>query len=243
MAVLHAAFEAGVTFLDTSDTYCLDENEIGHNERLIAGALASWTGDRSRVVVATKGGLTRPQGNWVPDGRAKHLIEACEASLRALGVERIDLYQLHAPDPRTPLATTIRALDALKRDGRVERVGLCNVTVGQIEDARRITEIAAVQVELSIWDDGAILSGVAVVLREARHSADRTQASWRNQEAPADTRRSDAQRDRDASSLVALRDRPGVARRSIALVPPDSGSDPRRDRSIGRSRSNDRLVQ
>ena len=161
VAVLHAAFEAGVTFLDTSDTYCLDDNEIGHNERLIAGALASWLGDRSRVVVATKGGLTRPQGNWIPDGRAKHLIEACEASLRALGVERIDLYQLHAPDPRTPFATTIRALDALKRDGRVERVGLCNVTVGQIEEARRITDIAAVQAELSIWDDGAILSGVA----------------------------------------------------------------------------------
>ena len=161
VTVLHAALDAGVNVLDTSDAYCLDDTETGHNERLIARALSSWTGDRSRIIVATKGGLTRPQGNWIPDGRAKHLIEACEASLRALDVAAIDLYQLHTPDPRTPFATTIRALDALKREGRIERIGLCNVTVGQIEEARRLTEIAAVQVELSIWDDGSILSGVA----------------------------------------------------------------------------------
>ncbi len=159
--VLHAAFDAGINFLDTSDAYCRDDSETGHNERLIARALSSWTGDRSRIVVATKGGLTRPQGNWIPDGRAKHLIEACETSMRALDVARIDLYQLHAPDPRTPFATTIRALDALRRDGRIERIGLCNVNLGQIEEARRITEIAAIQVELSVWDDGSILSGVA----------------------------------------------------------------------------------
>ena len=151
--VLHAAFDGGVTFLDTADAYCLDDSEIGHNERLIARALATWSGDRSRIVVATKGGLTRPHGQWVPDGRARHLRAACEASLRALGVERIHLYQLHAPDPRTPLATSVRALAALKDEGLVERIGLCNVNVGQIEEARRITEISAVQVELSVWHD------------------------------------------------------------------------------------------
>src|SRR5262245_8194052 len=96
VAVLHVALDAGINFLDTSDAYCLDDTETGHNERLIAQAIASWPGDSSRVIVATKGGLTRPQGNWIPDGRAKHLIEACEASLRALNVSRIDLYQLHA---------------------------------------------------------------------------------------------------------------------------------------------------
>jgi diketogulonate reductase-like aldo/keto reductase/predicted kinase len=112
-------------------------------------------------VVATKGGLTRPQGGWVPDGRAKHLVSACEASLRNLGVDRLSLYQLHTVDPRTPLATSVRALDVLKRDGRIEAVGLCNVTVGQIEEARRITDIAAVQVEISLWQDDNILSGVA----------------------------------------------------------------------------------
>ena len=67
--VLHAAFDGGVTFFDTADAYCLDDSEVGHNERLIARALATWSGDRSRIVVATKGGLTRPHGEWVPDGQ------------------------------------------------------------------------------------------------------------------------------------------------------------------------------
>ena len=161
IAVLDAAFDAGIFFLDTADAYCWDANEVGHNERLIARALAAWSGDRSRILVATKGGLIRPHGGWVEDGRAGHLVAACEASRRALGVERIHLYQLHAPDPRTPLSTSVRALDSLKRDGHVEAIGLCNVNVGQIEEARSITEIAAVQVELGIWHDGSVLSGVA----------------------------------------------------------------------------------
>jgi aryl-alcohol dehydrogenase-like predicted oxidoreductase/histidinol phosphatase-like enzyme/predicted kinase len=161
IATLHAAFDAGVSFLDTANAYCWNASEVGHNERLIARALASWTGDRSRIAIATKGGLTRPQGNWIADGRARHLVAACEASRRALAVDRIDLYQLHAADPRTPLATSVRALAALKDEGHVEGIGLCNVNVGQIEEARRIAEIAAVQVELSIWDDSNILNGVA----------------------------------------------------------------------------------
>jgi aryl-alcohol dehydrogenase-like predicted oxidoreductase/predicted kinase/histidinol phosphatase-like enzyme len=161
IAVLHAALDAGINLLDTADAYCHDEHDIGHNERLIARAIASWSGDRSRIRVATKGGLTRPQGGWMPDGRARHLVEAADASWRALGVDRIDLYQLHAPDPRVPLATSVRALDALKRDGIINAIGLSNVTVGQIEEARRITEIASVQVELSPWQDAAILGGVA----------------------------------------------------------------------------------
>jgi aryl-alcohol dehydrogenase-like predicted oxidoreductase len=161
IGVLHAALDEGVNFLDTADAYCRDAEETGHNERLIARALATWGGDRSRILVATKGGLTRPRGEWVADGRARHLVAACEASRRALGVDRIDLYQLHAPDPRTPLSTSVRALAGLQRDGLIARVGLCNVTVGQIEEARRITEIAAVQVELSVWHDEGVLSGVA----------------------------------------------------------------------------------
>jgi aryl-alcohol dehydrogenase-like predicted oxidoreductase len=161
IAVLHAAFDAGITLLDTADAYCHDEHDTGHNERLVARALASWPGDRSRIRVATKGGLTRPHGAWMPDGRARHLVAAAEASRRALGVDRIDLYQLHAPDPRVPLSTSVRALDALKRDGVIDAIGLSNVTVGQIEEARRITGIASVQVELSPWQDAAILGGVA----------------------------------------------------------------------------------
>ena len=159
-AVLHAALDAGIEFFDTADSYCWDDAERGHNERLIARALAAWPGDRSRVRVGTKSGLTRPGGRWMPDGRAKHLREACERSLAALGAERLDLYQLHALDPRTPLATSVRALAQLKRDGLVSAIGLCNVTVGQIEEARRIAEIDSVQVELSVWHDDNFLSGV-----------------------------------------------------------------------------------
>jgi aryl-alcohol dehydrogenase-like predicted oxidoreductase len=161
LEVLHAAFNAGVTFLDTADTYCWDDSEVGHNERLIARALATWTGDRSRILIATKGGLTRPKGRWIPDGRARHLVSACEASRRALGVERIHLYQLHVPDPRVPISTSVRALASLQRDGLVRHIGLCNVNIGQIEEARRIAEIDAVQVELNAWNDDSVLSGVA----------------------------------------------------------------------------------
>jgi len=158
--VLHAALDAGVTLLDTADAYCLDEHDAGHNERLIARALSTWSGDRSNIIVATKGGMTRPGGRWEPDGRAKHLRRACEDSCRALGVDRIALYQLHVPDPRTPWSTSIRALAALQRDGLIKHIGLCNVTVGHLEDARRIAEIDSIQVELSVWNDAAILSGV-----------------------------------------------------------------------------------
>jgi aryl-alcohol dehydrogenase-like predicted oxidoreductase/predicted kinase/histidinol phosphatase-like enzyme len=161
IATLHAAFDAGVRFLDTADAYCRDDSEVGHNERLIARALASWSGNAAPIQVATKGGLTRPEGRWVADGRARHLVAACEASRRALGVERLGVYQLHAPDPRTPLATSVRALAALQRDGRIEQIGLSNVTVGQIEEARRVCEVAAVQVELSPWHTANLHNGVA----------------------------------------------------------------------------------
>ena len=160
VAVLHAAFDAGITLIDPADAYCWNDGDRGHNERLIAEAVSSWNGDRSRVIVATKGGLTRPDGAWVADGRARHLAEACRASCEALGVERIALYQLHVPDPRVALATSVRALAALQRDGLIEGIGLCNVTVGQIEQARRIVSIDAVQIELSALSNAAVASGV-----------------------------------------------------------------------------------
>src|SRR5918993_3471833 len=160
IAVLHAALDVGVTVLDTAAAYCWSDDERGHNERLIARALSAWHGDRGKIAIATKGGMTRPAGRWVPDGRAKHLAAGVENSCRDLGVERIDLYQLHAPDPRVPLATSLRALADLKRQGLISTIGLCNVTVGQIEDARRIVEVDAIQVEASLWHDQHFLSGV-----------------------------------------------------------------------------------
>jgi aryl-alcohol dehydrogenase-like predicted oxidoreductase/histidinol phosphatase-like enzyme/predicted kinase len=161
IAVIHAALDGGVRLLDTADAYCWNEDEAGHNERLVARALATWGGERKSVMVATKGGLTRPGGRWVSDGRAKHLIAACEASRAALGVEAIDLYQLHAPDVRTPLATSVRALRSLKREGKVRHIGLSNVSVAQIEEARRIVDIDSVQVELGCWRSDNFRNGVA----------------------------------------------------------------------------------
>jgi aryl-alcohol dehydrogenase-like predicted oxidoreductase/histidinol phosphatase-like enzyme len=166
IAVIHAALDAGVTLLDSADAYCHDQTDIGHNERLIAKALLIWSGDRSRIRVATKGGLIRPGGAWVPDGRAKHLRAACDASRRSLGVEAIDLYQLHVVDPRTPLETSVRALAALQEAGKVRAVGLSNVTVAQIEAARRIVDVAAVQISLSVLDATNIRNGVVEYVRD-----------------------------------------------------------------------------
>src|SRR5262249_59334041 len=118
-------------------------------EGLIAQALSTWAGDRSRILVATKGGVTRPHGRWIADGRARHLVAACEASCRALDMNRLPHYQLHAPDPRTPFSTSVRALASLKRDGLIESVVLCNVTIRQIEEARRIIAIASLHMDLA----------------------------------------------------------------------------------------------
>jgi len=166
IAVIHAALDAGATLLDTSNAYCHDATEAGHNERLVAEALRTWSGDRSKVEVATKGGLLRPGGKWVADAKAKSLRAACEASRRALGVDAIDLYQLHAVDPNTPLETSVRALATLQNDGLIRRIGLCNVTVGQIEAARQIAEISSVQVSLSPFDDENLRNGVAEYCRD-----------------------------------------------------------------------------
>jgi aryl-alcohol dehydrogenase-like predicted oxidoreductase/phosphoglycolate phosphatase-like HAD superfamily hydrolase len=166
IAVIHAALDAGATLLDTSNAYCRDDTETGHNERLIAEALRTWTGDRSRIEVATKGGLLRPGGKWVADAKAKALRTACEASRRALGVDAIDLYQLHAIDPKTPFETSVRALATLQNGGLIRRIGLCNVTVGQIDAARQIAEIASVQVSMSPLDDENLRNGVAEYCRD-----------------------------------------------------------------------------
>ena len=146
---IHAALDAGVTLIDTADAYCIDESEVGHGERLVARALTAWPGDRDRVLVATKGGHTRPGREWGLDGRPEYLGQACEASLRALGVEAIGLYQLHRPDPKVPFAESVGAMAELKAAGKVRLVGLSNVSVDQIRQARQLVQVASVQNEFS----------------------------------------------------------------------------------------------
>jgi aryl-alcohol dehydrogenase-like predicted oxidoreductase len=157
---LHAGLDAGITLIDTADAYALGDHDIGHNERLIARALHEWRGPGDSVIVATKGGSTRPGGRWERDGRPAHLRAACERSLRALGVDEIDLYQLHAPDPRVPFEESVGALARLLEEGKVLRVGLSNVSVAQIETAVRIVPITTVQNRLNPFFRESLAGGV-----------------------------------------------------------------------------------
>jgi aryl-alcohol dehydrogenase-like predicted oxidoreductase len=153
IATIHAALDAGVTFIDTADAYHMRAGETGHNERLIAKALASYSGDTTDVLVATKGGHIRPgDGSWQVDGSPAHIQQAAEASLKALGVDAIGLYQFHRPDPKVPYAESVGALKGLLDEGKIRLAGISNATVGQIDIARQVLgeqNLASVQNQFS----------------------------------------------------------------------------------------------
>ncbi|MEZ0110507.1 aryl-alcohol dehydrogenase-like predicted oxidoreductase [Catenulispora sp. EB89] len=139
VATIHAALEAGVTLIDTADAYHLFADEVGHNESLIARALASYGGDTSDVLVATKGGHLRPgDGTWTQDGSPAYLKQACEASLKRLGVEAIGLYQFHRPDPKVPYEDSIGAIRDLLDEGKIRQAGISNASTQQIQLANEI---------------------------------------------------------------------------------------------------------
>lgn len=139
LATVHAALDAGVTLLDTADSYHLPGAEPGHNELLVARALAAYGGDTDAVLVATKGGRGRPaDGSWTVNGDPRHLRAAAEASLRRLGVEAIGLYQLHKPDPAVPFEDSVGALRELLDAGKIRLAGISNTDVDQIRAAHRI---------------------------------------------------------------------------------------------------------
>jgi aryl-alcohol dehydrogenase-like predicted oxidoreductase len=150
---IHAALDAGVTLIDTADAYHLHAGETGHNERLIAKALASYAGDASDVLVATKGGHIRPgDGSWTVDGTPGHLRAAAEASLKALGVDAIGLYQYHRPDPKVPYAESVGALKELLDAGKIRMAGISNASIEQIDIAVRVLgegNLASVQNQFS----------------------------------------------------------------------------------------------
>ncbi|MEU9172694.1 aldo/keto reductase [Streptomyces sp. NPDC048420] len=139
LATVHAALDAGVTLVDTADSYHLPGAGPGHNELLVARALASYGGDTSGVLVATKGGRGRPaDGSWTVTGTPGHLKAAAEASLKRLGVEAIGLYHLHKPDPSVPFEESVGALRELLDEGKIRLAGISNTDVGQIRAAREI---------------------------------------------------------------------------------------------------------
>jgi pyridoxine 4-dehydrogenase len=142
--VLRRALELGVNLIDTADSYGPEVSE-----RLIAEALHPYPDD---LVIATKGGFTRPGGRWVPNGRPEHLREACESSLKRLKVERIDLYQLHRPDTRIAFEDSVWALALLREEGKIRHVGLSNVGVRELEIALDIVPVASVQNRYNLSD-------------------------------------------------------------------------------------------
>ncbi|MGW7274410.1 aldo/keto reductase [Streptomyces sp. NPDC054864] len=147
-ATIHAALDAGVTLIDTADSYHWHAGEAGHNELLIARALARFGGDTSDLLIATKGGRGRPgDGSWTINATPSHLKRAAEASLKRLGVEAIGLYQLHKPDPAVPWADSVGALRELLDAGTIRSAGISNVTTGQIREAHAILGEGLVSVQ------------------------------------------------------------------------------------------------
>jgi aryl-alcohol dehydrogenase-like predicted oxidoreductase len=143
--VLKRALELGVNFIDTADAYGPEVSE-----RLIAEALYPYP---KYLVIATKGGLVRGRvHDWYPDGRPAHLRQALDDSLRRLRLERIDLYQLHTPDPNVPLEESLGALADLQREGKVRHLGVSNVSLHQLHQAQKVIAVAAVQNRYNLTD-------------------------------------------------------------------------------------------
>lgn len=170
-AVLERAVELGVPWIDTARAYGLAEGDEGHGERLVGAVL----GGSVATKVSTKGGMVRAGAQWRPDGRAGALRADCERSLEALRRSKHDLYLVHAVDPKVPWATTLRALTKLHADGLAARIGVCNVTRAQLEQALAEAPISAIQVavsplELDAWRGGVVALALERGLEVFAHS-------------------------------------------------------------------------
>jgi aryl-alcohol dehydrogenase-like predicted oxidoreductase len=152
IATILAALEAEVTLFDTADVYAPTFEEVGHNERLIAKALKEWHGDRDCIVVATKGGITWDDEGQGRDGSPEYLRRAVEASMRALEVDAIDLYQWHRPDRWRFYGDVIGTLKELRDEGKIKAIGISNANVEEIEVAIQVLgpgQLASVQNQFS----------------------------------------------------------------------------------------------
>ncbi|BDA71088.1 aldo/keto reductase [Rivularia sp. IAM M-261] len=150
--VIHRALDLGITFIDTADSYCKDESDKHHNERLIGKALQTYSGDTSNIVVATKGGLMRPNQSWTRNGNPEHLRSAIRVSYEALGGSKpIDIWQYHSPDPDYSIEESLKAAREAVDAGLVRFVGVSNFSVDQIKQARDVVDIISVQNQYSPW--------------------------------------------------------------------------------------------
>lgn len=148
--VLLAAVDAGINFFDTADCYCQGAEEFGHNERLVGRAIAQLKpSERERLVIATKGGITRPEGRWERRGDPDYLKKACESSLRNLGVDQIAVYQHHRIDPNVPFHDSLEAFAELRSTGKIAHAAVSNYGVEEILAGQKIVPLVSVQNEYS----------------------------------------------------------------------------------------------
>jgi len=134
-----------LTLIDTADAYCLDETDFGYGDELLAGLVSM-----QKLLITTKGGFTRPHGAWVPCGDPTYIKLACENTLTRLGTDSLPLHQMHTVDPKVPYTDTVGAFIELKNAGKIQQIGLSNVTLEQLRTAVQMTEIASVQNPMSV---------------------------------------------------------------------------------------------
>ncbi|PIG90522.1 aldo/keto reductase [Gloeocapsopsis sp. IPPAS B-1203] len=159
--VIHRALDLGVTLIDTADSYCKDESDKHHNERLITKALQQYKGDTSQVTVATKGGLMRPNGDWTRNGNPKHLRQTIQVSFEVLGGNKpIDVWQYHSPDPDYTIEEALIPAKEAVEVGKIRFVGVSNFSVEQIKQARDVVEIVSVQNQYNPWHRQPEFDGV-----------------------------------------------------------------------------------
>jgi aryl-alcohol dehydrogenase-like predicted oxidoreductase len=158
---LHRAFSLGITLLDTADSYCLDESEKHHNERLICKALQQYDGDTSQIITVSKGGLMRPKGDWVVNGKPDYLRQTIQESFQALGGKKpIDLWLYHSPDPNYSIKESLTPAKEAVTQGLIRFVGVSNFSVNQIKQAREVVEIVAVENQYNLWHRNPEFDGV-----------------------------------------------------------------------------------
>ncbi|HEY9674009.1 MAG TPA: aldo/keto reductase, partial [Waterburya sp.] len=161
IALIHRALDLGVTLIDTADSYCQDESDKHHNEQLIHKALQQYDGDTSQVIVATKGGLIRPQGNWKRNGNPDRLRETIRISYAALGGSKpIDVWQYHAPDLDYTIEEALQPAKEAVDAGLIRFVGVSNFSVEQIKRAREVVDIVSVQNQYNPWHRQPEVDGV-----------------------------------------------------------------------------------
>ncbi len=161
IGVIHRTLDLGVTLIDTADSYCQDESDKHHNERLIHKALQQYDGDISQVTVATKGGLMRPNGSWTRNGNPDHLRETIRTSFEALGGSKpIDVWQYHAPDTAYTIEEALTPAKEAVNEGLIRFVGVSNFSVEQIKRARDVVDVVSVQNQYNPWNRQPELDGV-----------------------------------------------------------------------------------